>query len=45
MAYAGIALYLSDQAEEKYGFKASEEDKKKLKEILPKIHTVEREER
>jgi len=42
MAYAGIALYLSDRAEEAFDLKATEEDHKKLREILPKIHTVDR---
>jgi hypothetical protein len=42
MAYAAGALYLSDRAEEKFGLKATEEDKENLRKALPKITTVER---
>lgn len=42
MAYAGIALYLSDQAEETFDLKATEADRQKLKDLLPKITPVER---
>ena len=43
MAYAVFGLTLSDKAEEAFGMKATEEDKKDLKESVPKIHMVERE--
>jgi hypothetical protein len=42
MAYAGAALYLSDQAEETFNLKATEEEKKQLNEMIPKIRTVDR---
>jgi hypothetical protein len=42
MAYAAGALYLSDMAEEKFGLKATDEEKEKLRSILPRITTVER---
>lgn len=42
MAYAAGALYLSDKAEETFGLKATEEDKEKLRQALPTITTVER---
>ncbi|KAE9966300.1 hypothetical protein EG328_009019 [Venturia inaequalis] len=42
MAYAAGALYLSDRAEEKFGLKATEEDREELRKALPRITTVER---
>ena len=44
MAYAVAGLYLSDTAEEKFNMKATDEDRAKLKEMIPRIHTVERDE-
>jgi hypothetical protein len=44
MTYAVAGLYLSDTAEDKFGMKATEEDKAKLKEFIPKIHTVDKDE-
>ncbi|KAK4499304.1 hypothetical protein PRZ48_009817 [Zasmidium cellare] len=43
MAYGVFGLWASDKAEETFGFKATEEDKKRLQEAVPKIHMVERE--
>jgi hypothetical protein len=45
MAYAGLGLFLSDKAEEKFGLKPSEQDWEELREALPKIRTVDRKER
>ena len=42
MAYAGFALYLSDHAEDKFNLKATEEEKKKLNEMIPKIRIIDR---
>jgi hypothetical protein len=42
VAYAGVMLYLSDQAEETFGLKATEEEQKKLRDMLPKVYTVDR---
>jgi hypothetical protein len=43
MAYAIFGLTLSDKAEEAFGFKPTEKDKKELREVVPKIHVVEKE--
>jgi hypothetical protein len=43
MAYAGLGTYLSDRAEEKFGLKATEQDKEELKKSLPKITLVDKE--
>jgi hypothetical protein len=45
MAYAGLGLFLSDKAEEAFGFVPTEQDKQRLKEAIPKISLVERGER
>ncbi|KAH7064108.1 hypothetical protein BKA63DRAFT_572540 [Paraphoma chrysanthemicola] len=42
MAYAGVGLFLSDKAEEKFGLTPTEKDKEELRNALPKITTVER---
>lgn len=42
MAYAGIGLFLSDKAEEKFGLTPTEQDREELRNALPKITTVER---
>lgn len=43
MLYAGFGLLLSDKAEEAFGFTPTEEDRKGLREAVPKIHMVEKE--
>lgn len=43
LAWGVVGLYLSDQAEEKYGFKPSEKDKAELDKMTPKIRLVDRE--
>jgi len=40
MAYAGFGLLVSDKAEQILGFTPTEEDKRKLQEVLPKVHLV-----
>jgi predicted dinucleotide-binding enzyme len=42
MGYAVAGLFLSDTAEEKFGMKATAEDKAKLREMIPRIHTVDK---
>jgi hypothetical protein len=42
MAYAGLGLFLSDKAEEKFGLTPTEKDKEELRNALPKITTVEK---
>ena len=43
MVYAGFGLLLSDKAEQTFGFIPTEDDKRNLREAVPKIHAVERE--
>lgn len=43
MAYAVFGLFISDRAEEAFGFTPTEEDKKRLREAVPKIHIIEKE--
>jgi hypothetical protein len=45
MAYAGMGLFLSDKAEEKFGLTPTEKDMEELREALPKISTVDRKDR
>ncbi|KAF2111106.1 hypothetical protein BDV96DRAFT_526826 [Lophiotrema nucula] len=45
MAYAGVGLYLSDKAEEKLGWVATEKDKEELRNSLPKIIPIEKRDR
>jgi hypothetical protein len=42
MGYAVAGLYLSDTAEEKFGMKATDEDRAKLREVIPTIRTVDK---
>jgi len=42
MMYAGAALYLSDRAEDTFNLKATEEEKKKLQGMIPKIRPIDR---
>ncbi|KAK8118970.1 uncharacterized protein PG998_003596 [Apiospora kogelbergensis] len=42
LAWGVVGLQLSDRAEEKYGFKASEEEKARLSQLAPRIVTVDR---
>ncbi|CAK4030817.1 hypothetical protein BAUCODRAFT_76314 [Lecanosticta acicola] len=43
MAYAGLGLFLSDRAEQTFGFTPTEQDRQRLQEAVPRIHVVERE--
>lgn len=43
MAYALFGLFVSDRAEKALGLVPTEEDKKRLKESLPRVKLVERE--
>jgi hypothetical protein len=43
LAWGAVGLYLSDRAEEKFGFTPTEEDKAALARLTPKIHVIERE--
>lgn len=43
LVWGVVGLYLSDRAEEKFGFTPTEEDKAALDRLTPKIHVVERE--
>ncbi|CAG5143954.1 uncharacterized protein ALTATR162_LOCUS1453 [Alternaria atra] len=42
MAYAGAGLYISDKAEEKFGLTPTEKDREELRDVLPKVSTVEK---
>jgi hypothetical protein len=41
--YAGVGLLLTDVAEEKFDLVPSEEEKRRLKELVPKVRVVDRE--
>ncbi|KAL6807668.1 hypothetical protein GGI35DRAFT_431844 [Trichoderma velutinum] len=45
IAWGGLGLYLSDKAEEKLGFTPTEEDKAELRNMAPKITTVDKSQR
>ncbi|KAI0132315.1 hypothetical protein BJ170DRAFT_680201 [Xylariales sp. AK1849] len=42
LAWGAIGLQLSDRAEEKFGFKASEEEKAAVSQLAPRIITVDK---
>lgn len=42
VAYAGLGLFLSDKAEEKFGLVPTEKDKEELRKAMPKITTIEK---
>jgi len=44
LAWGTVGLYLSDSAEKKLGFEASEKDKQALEKVVPRITMVDREE-
>lgn len=44
MAYAGAGLLVSDKAEQAFGYTPSEEDRRRLREVVPRVHLVDREE-
>lgn len=41
MGYAGFGILMSDQAERFFGMVPTEQDKERLKEVIPKIRVVE----
>ncbi|KAF3767688.1 hypothetical protein M406DRAFT_321663 [Cryphonectria parasitica EP155] len=43
LTWGVIGLYVSDRAEEKFGFTPSEKDKAELEKMKPKIRVVDRE--
>lgn len=43
MGYAGLGMFLSDKAEEKFGLVPTDKDKEELERVMPKIRTVDRE--
>ncbi|KAI1107014.1 hypothetical protein F4804DRAFT_299110 [Jackrogersella minutella] len=45
LAWGAIGLHMSDRAEERYGLKATEEDKAALAKVVPRITVVDREEK
>lgn len=45
MAYAAIALYLSDASEKPLGLDATDDDWKRLKSNIPSLETVEKSKR
>ncbi|ROW14637.1 hypothetical protein VPNG_03236 [Cytospora leucostoma] len=42
LAWGVAGLYLSDRAEEKFGYTPTEQDKASLEKLKPKIHVVDR---
>lgn len=42
IAWGGFGLYLSDQAEERFGFSPTAQDKEELEKLKPRIITVDR---
>ncbi|KAL6717172.1 hypothetical protein ACLMJK_005087 [Lecanora helva] len=40
MAWAGMGLFLSDKAEEKFGLRATEEDRRELEGLVPRVRRV-----
>ena len=44
MGYAGFGILMSDQAEKIFGMVPTEQDKERLKEVIPRIVIVEEDE-
>ena len=42
MAWAGLGIYLTDQAEKKFDLVPTDRDKEKLEGVVPRIRVVER---
>jgi hypothetical protein len=42
IAWATIGIYVSDTSEKAFGLEATDEDRKRLQEVLPRIREVER---
>ena len=45
IGYSGTGILISNGAEKRFGFVASEEDKERLRRIIPKITTIDRNEK
>ncbi|KAK5138162.1 hypothetical protein LTR08_004857 [Meristemomyces frigidus] len=43
MAYAGFGIFASDLMESYFGLTPTDQDRQRLKEAMPKIHTIDRE--
>jgi hypothetical protein len=43
IAWSGIGLYISDSAEKKLGYEATEADRERLRKALPYVTMVDRE--
>ena len=43
MTYAVAGMFLSDKAEQFFGFEPTDQDRKRLQDSIPKIHAVDRE--
>jgi hypothetical protein len=44
IAWGGAGLYLSDQAEKRFGYTPTEKDQEELRKMTPRITTVDRNE-
>lgn len=45
IGYSGLGILISNGAEKRFGFVANEEEKERLRRIIPKITTIDREEK
>ncbi|CAG9997808.1 unnamed protein product [Clonostachys byssicola] len=44
IAWGGVGLYLSDEAEKRFGYTPTEKDQEELRKMTPRITTVDRNE-
>ncbi|KAF2704312.1 hypothetical protein K504DRAFT_462881 [Pleomassaria siparia CBS 279.74] len=42
IGYAGLGMFLTDKAEEKFGLVPTDKDREELKKAMPKITTIEK---
>ena len=45
IGYSGMGILISNGAEKRFGFVASEDEKERLRRMIPKITTMDREEK
>ena len=45
IGYSGMGILVSNGAEKRFGFVANEEEKERLRSFIPKITTIDREEK
>ncbi|CAF9913641.1 MAG: hypothetical protein HETSPECPRED_001617 [Heterodermia speciosa] len=45
IGYSGMGILISNGAEKRFGFVANEEEKDRLRRIIPKIRTIDRDEK